>query len=102
MRILIDESLPRYLKQVLTDHEVFTVQEMDWAGIQNGELLEKAESNFQVFLTADKNLRYQQDLGKFSLAFIVFPTNRLGVVKSLASRIKEILVSIKQGEIIEL
>ena len=67
MRILIDESLPRYLKQVLVEHAVFTVQEMGWAGIRNSELLAKAESNFDVLLTADKNLRYQQNLSGLDL-----------------------------------
>lgn len=60
MRVLIDESLPRDLKQKLFGMEIFTVQDMGWAGIKNGELLAKANANFDVFMTADKNLRYQQ------------------------------------------
>lgn len=57
MRILIDENLPRYLKRVWAGDEVKTVQEMGWAGIKNGELLKLAEPDFDVFLTADKNIR---------------------------------------------
>ena len=102
MRILIDESLPRYLKQVLVEHAVFTVQEMGWAGIRNSELLAKAESNFDVLLTADKNLRYQQNLSGLALAIIVFPSNRLSVVKTLAPQVKDALSVIRQGEIVEL
>jgi predicted nuclease of predicted toxin-antitoxin system len=102
VRILIDESLPRALKQILSEHEIFTVQEMGWTGIKNGELLAKAESNFKVLLTADKNLRYQQDLRGLKLAVIVFPSNRLNVVRSLEERVKETLSSIKASEIIEL
>jgi len=102
VRILIDESLPRYLKKVLVEHAVFTVQEMGWAGIRNSELLAKAESNFDVLLTADKNLRYQQNLSGLALAIIVFPSNRLSVVKTLAPQVKDALSVIRQGEIIEL
>ncbi len=102
MRILIDESLPRYLKQILEEQEIFTVQEMGWAGIKNGDLLARAESSFQVLLTADKNLRYQQDLRGLRLAMIVFPSNRLKVVESLVSRVKETLSVIKASEIVEL
>ena len=102
MRILIDESLPRYLKQVLVEHAVFTVQEMGWAGIRNSELLAKAESNFDVLLTADKNLRHQQNLSGLALAIIVFPSNRLSVVKTLAPQVKDALSVIRQGEIVEL
>jgi predicted nuclease of predicted toxin-antitoxin system len=102
VRILIDESLPRYLKQVLVEHAVFTVQEMGWAGIRNSELLAKAESNFDVLLTADKNLRHQQNLSGLALAIIVFPSNRLSVVKTLAPQVKDALSVIRQGEIVEL
>ena len=102
MRILIDESLPRYLKQVLVEHAVFTVQEMGWAGIRNSELLAKAESNFDVLLTADKNLRYQQNLSGLAVAIIVFPSNRLSVVKTLAPQVKDALSVVRQGEIVEL
>jgi predicted nuclease of predicted toxin-antitoxin system len=96
VRILIDESLPRYLKKVLVEHAVFTVQEMGWAGIRNSELLAKAESNFDVLLTADKNL------SGLALAIIVFPSNRLSVVKTLAPQVKDALSVIRQGEIVEL
>ncbi len=82
MRILIDESLPRYLKRVLPMHEVSTVQDMGWTGTKNGALLAKAALHFDVFLTGDKNLRYQQNLTQFNLAIVVFPSNRLSIVKA--------------------
>lgn len=75
---------------------------MGWAGIRNSELLAKAESNFDVLLTADKNLRYQQNLSGLALAIIVFPSNRLNVVKTLAPQVKDALSVIRQGEIVEL
>ena len=102
MKILIDESLPRFLKQALSAHEVFTVQDMGWAGIKNGELLAKSASSFDVFLTADKSLRYQQNLSQFQLSIVVFPSNRLSIVKNLMPRVNEMLKQITSGEIIEL
>ncbi len=102
MKILIDESLLRYLKQVLPQHEITSVQEMGWAGVTNGELLARLESNFDVFLTADKNLRYQRNLKGIKFAIIVFPSNRLSVVKRLVQRVNDTLERIQQGEIVEL
>ena len=57
MKILLDESVPRLLKLRLPQLSISTVQEMGWAGIQNGELLRLAEEFFDVFITANQNLR---------------------------------------------
>jgi predicted nuclease of predicted toxin-antitoxin system len=102
LKILIDESLPRYLKQPLEAHQVFTVQEMGWTGIQNGVLLAKANREFDVLLTADKNLRYQQNVSGLALAILVFPSNRLSVVKGLVPRLQSVLATLGRGEIVEL
>lgn len=102
MKILIDESLPRYLKQSLKDHQVSTVQEMGWTGITNGILLGRANAEFQVLLTADKSLRHQQNLSGLTLSIVVFPSNRLSVVKALVSRLQAALPMLKPGEILEL
>ena len=102
MKILLDESLPRYLKQPLGNHQVFTVQEMGWTGIKNGELLAKANAEFDVMLTADKNLRYQQNLSGLTLAVVVFPSNRLSVVKALVTRLETRLPSLERGAVVEL
>jgi len=102
MKILIDESLPRYLKRLLTGHDAKTVQEMGWAVIENGALLELAENDFEVFLTADKNIRYQQNLKGRKLVIIEFPSNKLSVVKRLESDLKMTLEHIKTGDYIAL
>src|SRR6266403_1407223 len=66
MRVLIDECAPRALKKHLTHHghECLTLQEAGWSGKQNGELLSLAEAAFDVFVTVDTNLRYQQNLNE--------------------------------------
>ncbi len=102
MRILIDESLPRHLKQLLPEQAVFTVQDMGWAGIKNGALLKKANDAFDVLLTADQNLRFQQNLRGLDLALVVFPSNRLAHVIALTPRLREVLATIASGALIEL
>ncbi len=73
MKILPDESLPRKLSRDFgPDHEVFTVREMNWLGQKNGALLRlMADNGFEVFVTVDRNLPYQQNLEKLPIAVFV-------------------------------
>jgi len=72
LKLLLDENLPKRLKETLSVHKVFTVREMGWNGIKNGELLKRMISkNFDALLTFDKNLRYQQNFNHFSIPVIV-------------------------------
>ncbi|WP_131112308.1 DUF5615 family PIN-like protein [Sulfuricystis thermophila] len=75
MRILLDESLPRRLRQAIDGHEVVTVVEAGWSGVKNGQLLTLAAKDFDVFVTADQNLRYQQNLSALPLAVFVLKAN---------------------------
>ena len=85
MRTLLDECLPKRLKFDLTGHEARTVPEMGWAGRQNGSLLALAEGAFDVFLTVDRNLSFQQDVRRFQIAVVVMvaPSNRLADLRPL-------------------
>ena len=71
MRILLDESLPRELRDDLPGHAVKTVTEVGCSGVRNGELLRRAAENFDVFVTADQNLQYQQNLAALPVAVVV-------------------------------
>jgi hypothetical protein len=71
MRILLDESPPRDLASLLPGHEVTTVRAMGWSGFRNGRLLAQAAPSFDAFLTADKNLEYQQNLSALPLTVVV-------------------------------
>jgi hypothetical protein len=102
VKILVDEDLPRYLKRVLPGHDIATVQEMGWAGIKNGPLLRLAEPMFDLFLTGDKNLRYQQNLKGRKLAIIVFLSNKLSVVKTLVPRLQAVIAQVQIGAYIEI
>jgi hypothetical protein len=91
MRVLVDECLPRFLRRVLTGHDVQTVRDCEWNGIKNGELLRLAEERFDAFLTSDKNLRYQQNLSERRLTIIELLTNRRVIVKMILPKTIEAL-----------
>jgi hypothetical protein len=76
MRILLDECVPLQVRGALTGHDVVTAQKLGWGGMSNGDLLNKAEqAGFDVFLIADKNLRYQQNLVHRRIAILELWTN---------------------------
>jgi len=89
MRILLDESLPRRLKAGLAGHGVVTVVECGWSGVKNGKLLALAAERFDVFVTADQNLQYQQNLSVLpvSVLVVVAHDNRLQTLQLLLPQI---------------
>lgn len=101
MKILLDECLPRKLKFELEGHEVYTVPQQGWAGVKNGNLLRLAETEFEVFVTVDGNLTYQQNFQSLVLGIIVLvaPSNQLESLKPLVPEILRVLETIQSGEI---
>lgn len=78
MRILFDQGTLVSLRNSLVGHTVATTFEMNWSTLENGELLAQAETaGFEVFLTTDQNLRYQQNLQNRQIAVVVLPTTRM-------------------------
>lgn len=79
MKILLDECIDRRLAKEIHGHEVVTVPQAGWPGLQNGDLLRRAQARFDVFVTVDRNLSFQQPVAQFSIAVIVLeaPTNWL-------------------------
>ena len=71
MKILLDECVDRRFAAELSEFEVSTVPKMGWAGVKNGELMRLAEKEFDVFLTVDRNLSYQQNLPRYDIALMV-------------------------------
>ncbi len=102
MNILLDECLDWRLARDLPDHTVKTVQEMGWSGIKNGQLLALAQAQFQVFITGDRNLSFQQNLSKFSLMVLVLEARSIRLVhtRPLMPRVAALLPSLKPGEVI--
>jgi hypothetical protein len=83
VNVLLDECTPRVVKKRLPKLNIQTVQEMGWSGLKNGELLAAAEGHFDVFVTTDKNLRYQQNLQGRQLAVLLLPSNQVPIVERL-------------------
>ena len=102
MRVLLDESLPRRLKRELTQHDVKTVPEVGWAGRKNGELLRLAEPVFDVFVTMDGNLPFQQNLGALEVCVIVLEarSNDLGDLRPLAPALRSAVDEAKPGQVV--
>lgn len=102
MTILLDESVPRLLQIHLGEFSIVTVHELEWTGMKNGELLEAANKQFTIFLTADKHLRYQPNPSGNLLSIIVLPTNQVPLVLTLLPLIRDTILAIQPNELIEI
>ena len=102
MKVLLDECVTRYLKRDFTGHEVLTVEEAGFKGLKNGRLLQAASGQYEVLVTVDQNLQYQQNLKNFAVAIIVLKARRstYPLLKLLMPQVLETLEKIKPGEII--
>lgn len=102
LRVLLDECVPRHVAAGLPDHEVTTVPRMGWAGTKNGKLLQLAiAAGFQVFITMDRGLRHQQNLGALPIAVVTLSaqSNRLAAIRPLLQALGEMLPTLEPGEI---
>ena len=97
MRILLDESLPRPLGLTLIGHEVSTVRDESWTSLTNGALLHRAADKFDVLLTADQNIEFQQNLATLPIAVVVLvaDSNRL---ESLEPLVPDVIETLKDLE----
>jgi len=100
VKILLDECVDRRLAKDIMEHEVKTVPQMGWATIKNGELLTLTEREFDVFVTVDRNLSFQQNLPRYNVAVIVLRarSNRLQDLCTLVPKLLELLPTAKRGE----
>ncbi|HEY6239986.1 MAG TPA: DUF5615 family PIN-like protein [Burkholderiales bacterium] len=101
MRVLLDECVPRALRDELPSHEVKTVAEAGWAGVKNGLLLELAAKKFDVLLTVDRNLEYQQDFSGLALAVVVIhsPSNDIADIRPQMPAAREALTKAQPGTV---
>ena len=104
MKLLLDECLDWRLRRDLPGHEVKTVQEMGWDGIKNGRLLALAERDFQVFITGDRNLSFQQNVPSVALAVVVLKAESIRLVhtRPLMPKLLAMLPSLKPGQIVSI
>jgi hypothetical protein len=104
VRLLLDECVPKRLRQDLSKHDVWTVPEMGWAGKENGELLGLAESLFDVFVTVDQKLKYQQSVSGRAIAVVVLVAKRTKIefLRPLVPKLEQALSEVKPGELREI
>lgn len=104
MRILLDENFPADFAKQLKGHEVFTVHNLGWSGIKNGELLRRAHGKCEVFVTLDRNLEFQQNVAGLAFGLVVvraisnrmvhltplIPAFLVAVVKAAPGRVEKV------------
>ena len=98
MRILLDECVPWPMHKLLVNHECSTAQREGWGGVKNGELLRLAEGKFDLFITSDQNIRYQQNLADRRLPVLELSTNKLRRIAAVADLILAAIASMQPAE----
>ena len=96
--------MPKRLMRLFSEHEVKTAYQMGWAAMKNGELLKAVENDFEVFVTVDQNLRYQQNLASSPLRFIILiaANNQYESLAPLIPQVNSALISLEPGDVIEI
>ena len=102
MRILLDECVPWPMSRLLSNHSCTSVQARGWGGIKNGDLLERAEAEFDLFITSDQNIRYQQNLTGRKISIVVLLTTSWPRIKKHTTEIAQVLDTIPQGGYVEI
>jgi predicted nuclease of predicted toxin-antitoxin system len=101
MRVLLDENLPLDLARDLLGHDVQTVVGLGWEGVKNGELLRRAAGHFDVLVTMDRNLEFQQPLARqpFGVVLVKAASNRMVHLRPVVPAILAALHSLRPGEL---
>ena len=101
-RVLFDEDVPRQLRRDLPEFEIRTVQEEGWSSTKNGDLLRLSATAFEVFVTADKRLRYQQNIARYSVGVVVIATRdtRLPRLQQVLDELRSAVRNVTPGSVI--
>jgi predicted nuclease of predicted toxin-antitoxin system len=104
MRVLLDECVNPRLAAAFQNHSVRTVLEMGWGGITNGKLLALAQGGFDVFVTIDRSLEYQQNLRKLNFGILVIrvPDNKIGSYRPLFPELLMAAEALQPGEVVRI
>jgi len=101
MKIFFDQGTPAPLRGALKEHTVSTAYERGWGELDNGKLLAAAEAEFDVLVTTDKNLRYQQRLAGPRLAILVLPTTNWPELRARQAQIAAAINALQPDDIVE-
>jgi len=101
MKILLDHCAPATLRKHLAPHEVRTARQMGWDNLGNGNLLEKAQHHFEVMISTDSNIKYQQNLSNYKIGLVVLrgKTNALPSLIELIPSLLDLLPTVQPGEV---
>src|SRR3989442_1488925 len=98
MNVLLDECVPWPMHKLLSAHTCTTAQRRGWGGIKNGELLRLAEGEFDLFITSDQGIQYQQNLAGRKIGIIELSTNKLRRITASAELIRSTVAEMKPAE----
>jgi hypothetical protein len=102
VKILFDQGTPAPLRRTLPNHTVITAFEKGWANLSNGNLLREAEREFDLLITTDKNLQYQQNLAGRKIAILVLPTTSWPAIQQHQAKVAAAVDCIKPGDYLTL
>ena len=103
MRILFDQGTPVPLRRFLVGNDVATAYERGWSAVTNGDLIRLAEQQgFELLITTDTNLRYQQNLQSRTIAILVLSTTSWPRIKATADQVVEVVADLAPGDYCEL
>lgn len=104
MRVLLDECVPKRLRQELPGHTVQTVVEMSWSGVRNGALLQLAMAEFDCSLTVDRNLQFQQNVVGLKIGVVVLHArgNELSSLRPLMPKFRSVLDRLTPGQVVNI
>lgn len=98
MKVLFDQGTPAPLRAALSGHTIVTAFERGWSNLGNGDLLREAEREFDILVTTDKNLEYQQNLKGRKIAILVLPTTSWPKIRPHQEKIAAAVNEIKPGD----
>ena len=103
MRILFDQGTPVPLRQYLIEHSVTTAYEEGWSNLSNGDLLKSAEDKgYQIFVTTDRNLRYQQNLRDRQIAIVVLLSTSCPKIRTQTEKVCDVINAVEIGDYTEI
>ena len=102
MKVLVDECVPLKLVRLLKGHTFMTALERGWGSFNNGRLLALAEREFELFLTADRNLEYQQNLKGRKIAILLLSTNHRPTLTNQAALVQTAMDNVQAAELVRL
>lgn len=102
MKLLLDECVTNDLKSDFVGHDVSTIEDAGFKGLKNGKLLEAASANFDVLVTVDQNLQFQQNIANFDIAILVLKAGRstLPFLRPMMPRVLRSIEAITAGDIV--